>query len=305
MPENENRSRTLLWVVIGGGAFFLFVMAVFTLVYFAVKSDHKTEFGSGFGDKIAVIDLEGVILDSKQFIKDVKKYDEDDSIKAIIIRINSPGGGAAASQEMYTAVKRVRDRKKKPIVSWISTVGASGGYYVASGTSKIFAGNASIVGSIGVIAQWYNYGDLLHWAKLKDVTLKAGELKDAGNPARDMTPAERAYLQGLIDDMHGQFIHDVAQGRNMKDDDLKPIANGRVWTGQQAMPLKLIDQLGDFQTAVDETAKSVGIKGEPTLVRPEKEKRTLADILFGDISEFIPDRAKMMQSNVGFYYLWK
>jgi protease-4 len=91
----------------------------------------------------------------------------------------------------------------------------------------------------------------------------------------------------------------------MKDDDLKPIANGRVWTGQQAMPLKLIDRLGDFQTAVDETAKSVGIKGEPTLVRPEKEKRTLADILFGDISEFIPDRAKMMQSNVGFYYLWK
>jgi protease-4 len=305
MPENENRSRTLLWVVIGGGAFFLFVMAVFTLVYFAVKSDHKAEFASGFGDKIAVVDLEGVILDSKQFIKDIKKYDEDDSIKAIIVRINSPGGGAAASQEMYTAVKRVRDRKKKPIVSWISTVGASGGYYVASGTNKIFAGNASIVGSIGVIAQWYNYGDLLHWAKLKDVTLKAGELKDAGNPARDMTPAEKAYLQGLIDDMHGQFIHDVAQGRNMKDEELKPIANGRVWTGQQAMPLKLVDQLGDFQTAVDDTAKSVGIKGEPTLVRPEKEKRTLADILFGDISEFIPDRAKMMQSNVGFYYLWR
>ncbi|MCU1286169.1 MAG: signal peptide peptidase [Acidobacteriales bacterium] len=304
MPENQNSSRTLLWVVIGGGVFFLFVMAVFTLVYFAVKSDHK-EFASGFGDKIAVVDLEGVILDSKQFIKDIKKYDEDDSIKAIIVRINSPGGGAAASQEMYTAVKRVRDRKKKPIVSWISTVGASGGYYVASGTSKIFAGNASIVGSIGVIAQWYNYEDLLHWAKLKDVTLKAGELKDAGNPAREMTPAEHAYLQGLIDDMHGQFIHDVAQGRNMKDEDLKPIANGRVWTGQQAMPLKLVDQLGDFQTAVDETAKSVGIKGEPTLVRPEKEKRTLADILFGDISDFIPDRAKMMQSNVGFYYLWR
>lgn len=303
----RKKSNTALWVVIGGGAFFLFVMTVFLLVYFAVKSDRNSnsEFAGGFGDKIAVIDLEGVILDSKEFDKQLKKYDEDSSIKAIILRINSPGGGAAASQEMYTAVKRVRDRKKKPIVCWISTVGASGAYYVASGTSKIYAGNASIVGSIGVIAQWYNYGDLLHWAKLKDVTMKAGELKDAGNPARDMTPAERAYLQGLIDNMHAQFIHDVAVGRGMKDEELKPIANGRVWTGAQAAPLKLVDQLGDFQTAVDETAKQVGIKGEPTLVSPQKDKRTLMDVLFGDISDIVPDRAKLMQQNVGFYYLWR
>ena len=303
--SNENRSRTLLWVVIGGGAFFLFVMAVFALVYVAVKNDSKADFASSFGDKIAVVDLEGIILDAKDFVKTLKKYDEDSSIKAIIIRIDSPGGGAAASQEMYQAVKRIRDKKKKPIISSISTVGASGGYYVASATNKIFADQASIVGSIGVIAQWYNYGDLLRWAKLKDVTLKAGELKDAGTPNRDMTPAEREYMQGLIDNMHVQFIHDVAVGRNMKDDDLKPLATGRVWTGQQAAPLKLIDQIGDFQVAVEDTAKAVGIKGEPTLVRPDKQKRSLLDILFGDISDIIPDRAKMMQSQVGFYYLWR
>ena len=303
--SNENRSRTLLWVVIGGGAFFLFVMAVFALVYVAVKNDSKADFASSFGDKIAVVDLEGIILDAKDFVKTLKKYDDDSSIKAIIIRIDSPGGGAAASQEMYQAVKRIRDKKKKPIISSISTVGASGGYYVASATNKIFANQASIVGSIGVIAQWYNYGDLLRWAKLKDVTLKAGELKDAGTPNRDMTPAEREYMQGLIDNMHVQFIHDVAVGRNMKDDDLKPLATGRVWTGQQAAPLKLIDQIGDFQVAVEDTAKAVGIKGEPTLVRPDKQKRSLLDILFGDISDIIPDRAKMMQSQVGFYYLWR
>ena len=303
--SNENRSRTLLWVVIGGGAFFLFVMAVFALVYVAVKNDSKADFASSFGDKIAVVDLEGIILDAKDFVKTLKKYDDDSSIKAIIIRIDSPGGGAAASQEMYQAVKRIRDKKKKPIISSISTVGASGGYYVASATNKIFADQASIVGSIGVIAQWYNYGDLLRWAKLKDVTLKAGELKDAGTPNRDMTPAEREYMQGLIDNMHVQFIHDVAVGRNMKDDDLKPLATGRVWTGQQAAPLKLIDQIGDFQVAVEDTAKAVGIKGEPTLVRPDKQKRSLLDILFGDISDIIPDRAKMMQSQVGFYYLWR
>jgi protease IV len=310
-PPAPKKSNTALWVVIGGGAFFIFVMAIFMLVYFAVKSDNKSgEFAGGFGDKIAVMDLDGVILDSKDFIKQLKRYDEDSSIKAIILRINSPGGGAEASQEMYTAVKRISDRNrkdktKKPIISSISTVGASGAYYVAAGTNKIYAGNASIVGSIGVIAQWVNYGDLMKWAKLKDVTMKAGELKDAGNPSRDMTPAEREYLQGLIDNMHGQFIHDVAVGRGMKDEDLKPIANGRVWTGEQAIPLKIIDQIGDFQTAVDETAKEVGIKGEPTLVTPVKDKRTLMDILFGDISEFIPDRAKLMQQNVGFYYLWR
>src|SRR5438067_11405226 len=115
MADNS-RSRTWLWIVIGGGAFFLFVLAVFSLVYLAVKSDNRTEFAGGFGDKIAVVDLEGVILDAKEFVKQVKKYDDDSSIKAIIIRIDSPGGGAAASQEMYQAVKRVRDRKKKPII---------------------------------------------------------------------------------------------------------------------------------------------------------------------------------------------
>src|SRR3954467_5507365 len=148
----RKRSNTGLWIVIGGGAFFIFVMAVFMLVYFAVKSDKNNgEFAGGFGDKIAVIDLDGVILDSKDFIKQLKKYDEDSSIKAIILRINSPGGGAEASQEMYTAVKRISDRNrkdknKKPIISSISTVGASGAYYVAAGTNKIYAGNASIVG---------------------------------------------------------------------------------------------------------------------------------------------------------------
>lgn len=300
----EKRSRTWLWVVIGGGAFFMFVLAVFTLVYLTVKNDSKSEFAS-FGDKIAVVDLEGVILDSKAFNKQIKRYSEDSSIKAILININSPGGGAAASQEMYAAVKRAGEKSKKPIVAYIGTVGASGAYYAASGAKKIIAGPASIVGSVGVIASWINYGDLLKWAKLKDETMKAGKLKDAGNPSRDMTPEEREYMQGLIDNMHGQFIHDVAEGRGMKEEVLRPLCTGQVWTGKQALPLKLIDQLGDYQTAIDETAKLAGIKGEPVLVHPEKEKRTALDLLFGDVSDFIPDQAKMMRTHVGFYYLWR
>ena len=233
------------------------------------------------------------------------KFADDDSIKAIVLHVNSPGGGAAASEEIYREVLRIRDQKKKRIVASIETVGASGAYYVSSAANKIFADNASVVGSIGVIAEWYNYEDLIKWAKLKAIVLKSGEFKDTGSPVRPMTPQERAYFQGLIDNMHGQFIHSVAVGRGMKDDDIRAIANGKVWTGEQALPLKLIDQLGDFQAAIEDTAKSVGIKGEPTLVHPEKKHTGLLDLLFGDASEYLPNPAKALQTNAGFYYLWK
>jgi protease IV len=299
----EKRSRTFLWIVIGGGAFFLFVLAVFALVYVTLHAGKDTSLG--FGDKIGVVDLEGVILSPNPVVQQLKKFGDDDSIKAIILHVNSPGGGVAASEEIYREVKRIRDDKKKRIVAAIETVGASGAYYVSSATNKIYADNGSIVGSIGVIAQWVNYGQLLQWAKLKDMTLKAGEFKDTGSPTRDMTPAEREYLQGMIDNMHGQFIQAVADGRNMKFEDVKSIANGKVWTGQQALAMKLVDQLADFQAAVDDTAKAVNIKGEPVLVRPEKDRKTLSDLLFGDISEWIPTREKLMDQHVGFYYMWK
>ncbi len=289
--------------------FFLFLVAVFLLVFWGVSGGSNTssdyDSGFGFGDKIGVIDVEGVILDPDQTVKDLKRYGDDDSIKAIILHIDSPGGGAAASQEIYDEVLRIRDKKKKKIVASIGTVGASGAYYVASATNKIYADRASIVGSIGVIAEWVNYEDLLKWAKLKDVTLKAGEFKDTGSPTREMTPAEKAYLQGLIDDMHEQFIADVAAGRKVKADDIRPIANGKVWTGAQALPLHLIDATGSFEDAVEDTAKSVGIKGEPTLVKPEHHRRTLMESLFGDMSGWLPDRAKMLQQNPGFYFLWR
>jgi protease IV len=305
MAEGK-RSRAWLWILLGAGVFFIFVFAIFTLLYFSLReTGESAEYGGGFGDKIAVVDLEGVITEAKPVVTQLRRYGNDDSIKAIILHINCPGGGAAATQEIYAAVKRIRDQKKKRIVASIETVGASGAYYVAAGTNKIFADPSSIVGSIGVIAQWYNYGDLIHWAKLKDETMKAGELKDAGSPTRPMTPQERQYLQGLIDDMHQQFIKDVAEGRKMKVEEVRPIATGRVWTGEQAAPLKLVDQLGDFQTAVEDTAKAVGIKGEPTLVRPEKPRRSLWDLVFNDVSELLPDKAKLMQSNVGFYYPWR
>jgi protease IV len=300
----QPRSRVFLWVLLGGGAFFLFLVAIFSLVYFSVRSQQKDSFG-GFGDKIAVVDLEGVILSPKDVVEQLRKFADDSSVKAIVLHVNSPGGGAAASEEIYREVLRIRDQKKKRIVASIETVGASGAYYVSSAADKIFADNASIVGSIGVIAEWYNYEELMKWAKLQQITLKAGEFKDTGSPTRPMTPEERAYMQGLIDNMHVQFIHSVAVGRKMKDDQVRALANGKVWTGEEALPLKLVDQIGDFRAAIEDTAKSVGIKGEPTLVHPEKDRKSVLDLLFGDVSDYLPNPAKLMQTNVGFYYLWK
>src|ERR1700680_728971 len=225
----EGRSRIWIWLLVGGGLFALFVVAVFTLVFLSFGGQNEQSF-SGFGSRIAVVELDGVIFSPKQIVPQLKKFADDDSVKAIIIHVNSPGGGVAASEEIYREVKRIRDEKKKRIVASIETVGASGAYYVASATNKIYADQGSIVGSIGVIAQWVNYGELLKWAKMKDIVFKTGEFKDTGNPTRDLTAAEQAYMQSLIDNMFGQFVKAVADGRGLKFDDVKSIANGKVWT---------------------------------------------------------------------------
>jgi protease-4 len=302
--ENQRRSRVWLWVLFGGGIFCLFVIALFALIYAAMGGSTSANL-KGFGDKIAVVDLEGVILTPKTTVRQLRQYAADDSVKAIILHVNSPGGGAAASEEIYREVRRIRDQKKKRIVASIETVGASGAYYAASGTNKIFANNASVVGSIGVIAEWYNYEDLLRWAKLRQEVIKTGEFKDVGNPARAMTPAERQFFQQMINNMLGQFVTAVAEGRGLAPDVVRPLADGRVWTGEQAVGLKLVDQIGDFRDCVEDTARTVGIKGEPTLVHPARSRRSVLDLLFGDASDLLPSQAKLMERNPGFYYLWK
>jgi protease-4 len=301
---SEGRSRIWIWFLVGGGLFTLFVVAVFALVYLSFGGSDEASF-SGFGSKIGVVELDGVIFSPKQIVPQLKKFADDDSIKAIIIHVNSPGGGVAASEEIYREVKRIRDEKKKRIVASIETVGASGAYYVASATNKIYADKGSVVGSIGVIAEWVNYGDLLRWAKLNPITMKAGEFKDTGSPTREMTPAEREYMQALIDNMHTQFINAVADGRHAKEDDIRAIANGKVWTGEQALSMKMVDQIADFEGAVKDTARAVNVSGEPTLVWPPKEKRSGLDLLFGDVSDYLPTREKLLEQEVGFYYLWK
>jgi protease IV len=302
MADNP-RSRVWLWVLIGGGAFFLFVLAVFTLVFLALRTSGQQ--AGLFGEKIGVVDLDGVIISPSDTVEQLRKLADDDSIKAIIIHVNSPGGGVAASEEIYREVKRIRDEKKKYIVSSIETVGASGAYYVSSATNKIYADSGSVVGSIGVIAEWVNYGDLMRWAKLKPELLKVGKFKDTGDPTRELTPEERQYMQGLIDNMYGQFVNAVAEGRHTKPEDIKPIADGRVWTGEQALAMHLIDNIGDFRVAVMDTAKKVNISGDPQLVHAEKPRKSLLDLMFGDVTPWLPTKEKLLDQQMGFYYLWK
>jgi protease IV len=302
---NERRRSVGFWFLIGGGLFIAFVVVVCLIVWATVQS-LSGDSGLALGrSSLGVVDVEGVILSADTLVDQIRKFDQDDSVKAIILHINSPGGGAAASQEVYHEVQRVRDGHRKPIVAAIESEGASGAYYIASAANRIYANEASVVGSIGVIAEWVNYGDLLKWAKLKNETLKAGALKDAGSPTRDLTPEERAYMQGLIDNMHTQFIRDVAAGRKLPVDQIRSVASGRVWTGEQALPLHLIDKIGTFRDALLETARQVGLSGEPVVVKPKVPHKGLLDLLTGDPSDLFPGPGKLLERNANFFYLWK
>lgn len=299
------RRSPWFWLGIIGGGFAVVVLLITAMIWSTVRhlSDDST---GGFGaDHIAVIDLDGVIVDADKIDRQLERFGDDASVKAIILHINSPGGGAAASQEVYHEVLRIRTEKHKKIVASIESVGASGAYYIASACDKIYANEASVVGSIGVIMEWTNYGDLMRWAKLKSVVIHAGELKDAGDPARDMTPKEEAYFQGLTDNMYSQFIHDVATGRHSSDQVIRPLATGQVWTGQQSLPLGLIDKIGGFRVALMDTAKSVGISGEPSIVRPTTGKKGLLALLNGDADDLFPNPSKLLDHAPGFYFIWK
>jgi protease-4 len=296
------------WVAIIVGILAVVMVALFAMM----RSVMKTAFGetttssASFGsDSIAVIDISGVITDADKVDKQIDKFADDSSVKAIILHIDSPGGGAAASQEIYHEVLRVRQEKHKVVVASIESMGASGAYYIASACDRIYANPASVVGSIGVIMEWTNYGDLMRWAKLKNIVIHAGELKDAGDPTRDLTPKEEAYFQSLVDNMYGQFVHDVAVGRHTTDAAIQPLATGQVWTGQQAMPLHLIDEEGGFHNALMETAKSVGISGDPTIVRPSADKKGIYAFLNGEGDDLFPDPSKLLDRAPGFYFLWK
>src|SRR5215831_8184975 len=293
------RNRLLMWLLLGGGAFVLLAIALAAIVLTFGGEDGR-EFA--FSNRIQVVDIDGELVQSKPILEQLKRYEDSNSVKAILLDIDSPGGGVAVSQEIYTEIKRLREKKDKIIVAYLSS---SGAFYISCAANKIVANPGTIVGSIGVIAEWVNYADLLQWAKLKDIVFKTGEFKDTGSATRALTDNERKYFQGLIDDMYVQFLEAVASGRKLDLEEVRAMADGRVFTGRDAKERKLIDETGNFQDAVDITAKLAGISGKPHLLRLTRRRVTLLDVLTTDLSRLVPFSGQGMKSQIKFQYLWK
>jgi len=297
------RSTMWLWIIGGGGAFVFFIFCLLALAFY-----FSTEGSSGLSlssKQVAVLDLEGTIVDSRNFVDQLKEYGNRPSVRSVVIRINSPGGGVAASQEIYEAIKKFRTDSKKSVIVSMASVAASGGYYVACAADKIFANPGSITGSIGVISEWYNFGDLLQWAKLKNIVIKSGAYKDAGSSTRPLTDKEQAYMQSLIDSMYAQFVSAVAESRNMKEEDVRKLADGRVFTGQEAHENGLVDEIGTYEDAIAEAARSAEIEGEPKILRPAKRSITLLDLLLGDAKSVLSPNSDHSESHIRFEYLWR
>jgi protease-4 len=221
-------------------------------------------------DRVALVKLEGVLLSSEHIVEELNDYADDSSIKAIVIRVDSPGGGVVPSQEIYNAVKHARQEGKKVVVS-MGSVAASGGYYVAAAADLIVANPGTMTGSIGVKMEFANIEKLLEKIGVKGMVVKSGEYKDVGSPFREMTEKERLLLQGVIDDVQTQFVMAVVEGRNLPEDEVRAIADGRIFTGQQALALKLVDQMGDLEHSIRAAANLAGIKGKPFVVKKNKK----------------------------------
>ncbi|PYT04728.1 MAG: signal peptide peptidase SppA [Acidobacteria bacterium] len=297
----------LTTVLIVAGFGFVFFVAI--ILAGALMLSRDGGFVGLGGDRIAVVYLEGVIFNSRTINEQLKMYGDDSRVKAILLRMDTPGGGVAASQEIADQVKWLRNEKGKTVVISMGSVGASGGYYVACAANKIYANPGTITGSIGVIAEWVNYGNLLKWAQMQPEVIKSGELKDVGSPTREITPKERGYLQSLINQMFEQFVSAVADGRKeLTRERIKELADGRVYTGEEALREKLIDGLGNYDAVLKATAELVNIKGEPQVVTPPKPRRgSILDLLTStDVGELIANnRLQPPGSTLQFEYLWK
>jgi len=247
------------------------------------------------GDRIGVVEIEGVISGSKEVMDDIVDFKDDASIKGVILRINSQGGGVGPTQEIYREVVKLTE-KKKVYVS-MGTTCASGGYYIASAGQKLYANPSTITGSIGVIMELMNVEDVLKKIGLKSNTIKAGEYKDTGSPFRPMTPEERAYMDGIVTNIYDQFTKDVATGRKMNVEAVKKLAEGRIYTGTMAKDVGLVDAIGNFYDTVDAMKADLRIKGKPVLVYPEKPF-SLVRWIFGVVGhDFTRELANQLTSS--------
>jgi protease-4 len=283
---------TVLGVLLG-----LFLVSIWVLSYF---SDREESLWGG--EKIAVIEVRGVILDPQPVVEKLVKLRKNEKIKAIVLRIDSPGGGVGPAQEIHAEVKKAQ--KEKKVVVSMGSVAASGGYYIACSADRILANPGSITGSIGVIVESLNVEELLGKLGLRSVVVKSGKHKDLGSPLRPMTAEDRRLLQGVIDSVHEQFIRAVAEGRKLPLEKVRELADGRIFSGDQARSLGLVDELGNLEDTIALAAQMAGIRGEPEVLYPEKKRFSLFDLLIQETVQKIVENLKESAPPLNFLYYW-
>jgi len=261
--KNKKSFGKIFLLFLGGVFLFMVVSAVFSSFFLngILESDNQ----------IAIVEIQGMITESRETVQQLRKFQRDPKVKGIILRIDSPGGAVGPSQEIYNAVTRIREEGEKEIVASLGSVAASGGYYIASAANTIFANPGTLTGSIGVIMAFSNIQGLIEKIGIRPEVIKSGAFKDAGSPLRPISSKERKLLQNLVDDVHQQFVDDVARGRNLLTQDVQRLADGRVYTGRQALELKMIDHLGGLQDAIDLLATQAGIQGSLQIVQEEEK----------------------------------
>ncbi|MGZ6143391.1 MAG: signal peptide peptidase SppA, partial [Myxococcales bacterium] len=265
----------VLAVIFGG--LFLVLFGFMLLAYSAVKSaTFASDLDTTGGARVAIVEAKGTIgdlqngVDADKIVKLLKKYEKDDDIKAIVLRVDSPGGSVAPSQEIHDAVKRIKSHGKKVVVS-MGGLAASGGYYISAPADRIYAEPGTLTGSIGVIFMHFNVRGLLDWAKVEETTLKTGKYKDTLSPFRGLQDTDREEIQSISDDIYSQFVKAVAEGRKLPEAKVRELAEGRIYTGSKAKELKLVDDLGGLDDAVASAWQMAGQTGEPKVQYPPKE----------------------------------
>lgn len=270
------RNDIIIAVIIGLSVLFVFV--VFSLTFMNLLGGRTLSFGS-LGQRVAVIEIYGVMTESESTIRQLKRYGREESIPAIVLQINTPGGTAAVAQEIYRHIEDVRQEGKK-IVAAMGPLAASGGYYVACAADTIVANPATLTGSIGVQMRLPSTEELFRKIGVEFRVVKSGPFKDIGSPHRPMTEEEQRILQAVIDDSYEQFVEVVMEGRQLSREEVLAVADGRIFTGRQAHRMNLVDELGTYHEAVIMAARMVGIEGEPRLIRERSRKEDLFDIVF-------------------------
>ncbi|MEO0291236.1 MAG: signal peptide peptidase SppA [candidate division WOR-3 bacterium] len=261
------------------GGIILGILLVYILSFLSIKTQKSTPIKGGVG----IFEVKDVLVDSKTYRKNLDYFKKRKDVKALLIYINSPGGGVVASQEIYYSIRKFKEEKNVPVVAYISAVGASGGYYVAISADKIMAAPGAITGSIGVIAEFPSFYELLEKIGIKFRIFKKGKFKDVGSPFRDISEEEKKYLEDLLDDVYRQFFKEVSIRRNLDTLNLKEWAEGKIFTGRQAKKLGLIDTLGTYEDALLLAGKLAGIKEKPKEIRPPERRRGLLYMLFEEL----------------------